>query len=1024
MDRLFKSLFMTMLGVALLINISPSVQAAETYGSPKFDGFPQDNLLLTGKVVDDSGSPVIGAFVFVKNSTIGSSTDLDGNYSISVPSDATICITCIGYLTQEIERNGQGVINITLKQDTSLLEEVVVVGYGTQKKVNLTGSVAAVSSEELTARPVTNTSVALQGLLPGVTVIQNSGQPGKDNGTVYVRGVGTLNSSTPMYIVDGMPVSTINDIDVNDIESISVLKDAASAAIYGSRAANGVILVTTKKGSTKQLTVRYDGYIGIQNPTALPEYLHSWEYAELYNDALINEGKSPIYSAEEIEKFRNGTDPDNYPDTDWLGLFYKKNAIQHNHHLEISGGKDNTKYMFSFGYMNQDGVIPLAKFDRYTTRANISTRYKRFFAGVNMSYVFRDIDEPSNPYTGDMYQILRQINRIAPFVTNKYSNGYYGYIPDGNPMQWVDNGSLREEKYHTFRGVGNIGLDIFDGFKAQVLVGYEYNGNSDEKFIKSSQFYNWKTGAPTLFQGPNSQTDLRSSEINVNLQALLTYDKTFGKHTVGALAGYSQEYDRYDWTQGYRKNFLNNDIHELNAGSAEGQSATGSASEYALQSWFGRVTYNFNDRYLFEANIRYDGTSRISKNGRWGLFPSFSGAWRVINESFMQNARNVLSDLKLRLSWGRLGNQNIGNYPYQSVLSQQNYSFGGSVVTGVAPVNGSNSDLKWETTENYNIGLDFGFLSNKLTLSTELYYRHTYDILLQLPVSELYGLTAPYQNAGEVLNKGIELQLGYKYANRDWSFNGVFNFSYNKNEILDLKNDGARIWSGYTFKQEGYPINSLGGYEVLGIFQTQEEVDNSAVINRSQAGPGDLKYKDQNGDGVINGEDRVYLGSWSPSYLFGLNLNATFKGFDLLLQFNGTAGVKGYLQNETIGQLKGNTSKPTSLYRDTWNAETNPDGTFPRALSNWSQNDSASNPSSFWIIDASYLRLKNAQFGYSLPLKAIEKMHISKLRVYYSGQNLLTFTKFNKGFDPEAPVGARAYYPQVRVHTFGLSITF
>ncbi len=1000
------------------------MQARETITSPASEGIPQNDILLTGSVVDDAGAPVVGAFVYVKNTTTGVSTDLDGNYSLSAPADATICVSCIGYLSQEIVLNGQSILNIVLHQDTSLLDEVVVVGYGVQKKVNLTGAVSAITSDELSSRPITNTSVALQGLLPGVTAIQNSGQPGKDNATVYVRGVGTLNTATPMYIVDGMPVSTINDIDANDIASISVLKDAASAAIYGSRAANGVILVTTKKGGSKEPTVRYDGYIGIQNPTAMQEYLHSWEYAELYNKALVNEGKKAIYSPEEIELFRKGTDPDNYPDTDWQGLFFKKNAVQHNHHLEVSGGDQNTNYMLSFGYMNQDGVIPLAQYDRYTARANINTKYKRFFAGINLSYVYRDIDEPSNPYTGDMYQILRQINRIAPFVTNKYSNGYYGYITDGNPMQWVDNGSLREEKYHTFRGVGNVGVNIIDGLKAQVQLGYEYNGNSDEKFIKSSQFYNWKTGAPTLFQGPNNQTDLRSTEINTNLQVLVTYDKTFGKHTVGALAGYSQEYERYDWTQGYRKNFLNNDIHELNAGSAEGQEATGSASEYSLQSLFGRVTYNYDNRYLFEANIRYDGTSRISPAGRWGVFPSFSAAWRVINEPFMSNAKNVLSDLKLRISWGKLGNQNIGNYPYQSVLSTSTYSFGGGVVTGVAPKNGANSNLKWETTENYNLGLDFGFLQNKLTVSTEFYYRHTYDILLQLPVSPLYGLSAPYQNAGEVANKGVELQLGYKFAKKDFTFNGVFNFSYNHNEVLDLKNDGARIWNGYSFKQEGYPINSLGGYEVLGIFQNQTEVDNSAVINRTQAAPGDLKYKDQNGDGLINGEDRVYLGSWSPSYLFGLNLSATYKGFDLLLQFNGTAGVKGYLQNETIGQLKGNTSKPTSLFRDSWDAETNPNGKFPRPLSDWSVNDSAAYPSSFWIIDASYLRLKNAQFGYSLPKNVIEALNISKLRIYYSGQNLLTFTKFNKGFDPEAPVGARAYYPQVRVHTFGLSITF
>ena len=978
--------------------------------------------VIRGTVVDKNGEPVIGASILVKGTSNGTITDVDGNFTLNVSEGSVLQISYIGYVTQEVVTTGRP-LTVILEEDTQVLEEVVVVGFGVQKKVNLTGAVAAITANELASRPVTNTSTALQGALPGVTVIQNSGQPGKDNSSIRIRGIGTLNNANPMYVVDGLIVSTINDIDPNDIANLSVLKDAASAAIYGSRAANGVILITTKKGTKKAPTLKYDGYVGWQTPTAMQEYLPSWEYAELYNKALVNEGKKPIYSADNIAKFRDGSDPDNFPNTDWLSLLYKKSGFQQSHRVEVTGGGDNATYMISLGNLSQDGIIPLSDFKRYNARANVNTQINKLSASLNISYVFGNVREPSNPYTGDMYQILRQVNRIAPFVVNKYSNGYYGYINDGNPIQWVDNGSLRNEKYHTVRGVGNVGYEIIDGLKISEVLGYEYTSKSDEKFIKDSQFYNWKTGAPTLYQGPNNQTDERNDYQMVSLQTLLNYNKTFDKHTIGGILGYSQEYTRYDWTKGYRKNFLNNDLWELDAGSPDGQEATGSAYEYALMSYFGRVTYDYDNRYLFEVNLRRDGTSRISKDGRWGTFPSFSAAWRIINEPFMEGTRTILSDTKIRAGWGRLGNQNIGNYPYQSVLSQKNYSLGGKVVSGVAPVDGANSDLKWETSETLNIGIDLGFLSNRFTLSLDAYNRDTYDILLQLPVSTLYGLKAPYQNAGEVNNKGIEAQFGYKQAYREWSFDAVLNVSYNENKIVDLKNNGARIWDGYSFKQNGYPINSFGGYEVLGIFQTQQEVENYAVVNRNRVGPGDLKYKNQNGDDIIDGEDRVYLGSWTPKWIFGANINVAWRDFDMGLQLSGAADVKGYLQIETIGELAGNTSKPTTLFRDSWDAETNPDGKFPRPLSSWTHNLS-NVPSSFWIIDASYLRVKNLQIGYTLPKKMIAGIGLSHLRVYYSGQNLLTFTGFNKGFDPEAPAGARAYYPQVKVNTFGLSVTF
>ncbi|WP_455593539.1 TonB-dependent receptor [Bacteroides sp.] len=983
---------------------------------------------VTGVVTDATGEPIIGANVIEKGGTTnGVITDIDGKFTLDVADNSSLLISYIGYLAQDVSTKGRNALNIVLKEDTQTLDEVVVVGYGVQKKVNLTGAVASVDSKSLQSRPVTNVANAIQGLLPGVTVISGSGQPGSDSPTIRVRGVGTLNNSNPMYVVDGMPVSSISEVDPSDIENISVLKDASSAAIYGSRAANGVILITTKKGGDKAPTLRYDGYVGWQKPTALPEYLHSWEYAKLYNKAMLNEGKNPLYTDEEIEKFRNGSDPDNYPDTDWQGLLYKT-GFQHSHRAEISGGTDKVNYMFSAAYLGQDGIIDLAQYDRYSVRGNINAKMGKFTAGMNLSFVYGEAQEPVSSYTGEVSDIFMQVNRIAPFVPFKYSNGYYGYNNDGNPLAYIEEGNLRTKKQHITRAIGNVAYEPVKGLKVQEIVGYEYKTLADEKFVRDIQYYNWKTGDPTKYQGPNSQTDERKNTLKLNLQTLVTYNTTFKKHTLGLLAGYEQEFQREDWTKGYRKGFLNNDLWELNAGSPDGQTAEGSANEYALRSFFGRVTYDYDNRYLFEANVRRDGTSRIYKDSRWGVFPSFSGAWRVINESFMESTRNILSDLKLRAGWGVLGNQAISNYSYQSVLEQKNYSFGGTVVQGVAPVDGSNYDLVWETTETLNVGLDMGFLGNQYTFSIEGYRKLTYDILMELPVSMLYGLKAPYQNAGKVKNTGFEMTAGYKLSTHGFNLQLAGNAAYNKNVIVDFKNGGARRWdneSSKFFNQDGYPIHSMGGLIADGIFQTEEEVKNSAVLKGvTTTAPGDIKYRDIDNNGEIDDNDRVYIGNTMPKWTFGLNVYAEWKGIDATLLFQGAADVQGYLSGPgVVGEMIGSKGKPSYMYRDCWDAETNPNGKFPRAFSSYKQNNSIYYPSTFWIVNSSYLRLKNLQLGYTIPKKWCDAVGISKVRIYYSGQNLLTFTKFNKGFDPEAPEGASSY-PQVKTNTFGLNITF
>ncbi|MBI9063897.1 MAG: SusC/RagA family TonB-linked outer membrane protein [Marinilabiliaceae bacterium] len=625
------SLILMLCGTTQLVASSNLPLLSEAHGEEIPGVAKRSNEILTqqfavsGTVVNEQGETLPGVNVFEKeNVTNGVITGVNGAYSINVSSsDAVLIFSFIGFDTQEVNLNGRQNIDIILQEEVTGLDEVVVVGYGTQKKVNVTGAVAAISTEALENRPVTNVTNALQGLMPGATIIQNSGQPGKDMGSIRIRGIGTLNNANPMYVVDGMVVGGMNDIDPNDIASISVLKDAASAAIYGSRASNGVVLITTKKGSKKEPTLKYDGNVGWQQPTDLLEYLPSWEYAGLYNTARLNQGQEAAYSQEEIEKFRNGSDPDNYPNTDWLGLLYKKSGFQQSHRAELSGGSDNSTYMISMGVLDQDGVIDHTNYTRYNARANITSSYKKFTVALNMSFSHGVTKEPTNPYTGDMYQIIRQVNRIAPFVPYKYSTGEYGYIADGNPIAWMDLGAVRNEKYRKTRGIGRIGYDIMKGLKIEEIIGYEYTGSSDEKFIKDIQYNNWKTGDPTLYQGPNSQYDKRQDQQLLNLQTLLTYNRTFGAHSISVLAGYSQEMTRTDWNSSYRKDFLNNELWEINAGSADGQVAEGSAYEYALQSYFGRLSYAFNDKYLLEANIRRDGTSRFSANNRWGTFPSF-----------------------------------------------------------------------------------------------------------------------------------------------------------------------------------------------------------------------------------------------------------------------------------------------------------------------------------------------------------------------------------------------------------------
>ncbi len=995
-------------------------------GKGKNDFF-QPEKIVSGLVLDaNTGNPLPGVTVQLDGTMSISATDKDGRYSIKVPNDnAVLVFTFIGYEKVTEEVKGRTEINVTLSSIARGLEEVVVVAYGTTKKINLTGSVSSISAKDLENRPVTNVTSALQGTMAGVTVTQSNGQPGRDVGTIRIRGIGTLNNSNPMVVVDGV-VSSMSTINPEDIESISVLKDAASASIYGSRAANGVILITTKKGKKGEVKLNYNAYVGKQSPTRLPDFVDSWQAATIYNQVQKNEGRPVRYTAEEIEKFKNGSDPDNYANTDWMDLLYQGSGNQQNHYIDMTGGSDKTTFLFSLGYFNQEGVVVHTNNERFTTRLNLKSQVKeRLTVNGNFSYTRGVFQEPVNPYTGDFSQIFRQANRIGRSVPYKYSNGYYGYIGDGNPIAWLDMNSPNKNNSHNFNAVVNADLEIVKGLHLRPLLGYRLDISQNQKFVKDIQFYDWKTGKPTTYQGPNSSTAYNDFNNVVTLQALLDYELNINGHRIAALAGYSQEYTKFNWLQGYRKNYLNNELGEINAGPNEGQTATGSANELALQSYFGRVTYNYNSKYLLEGNLRYDGSSRFNSDNRWGIYPSVSAGWNISRESFFEPLANTINSMKIRGSWGTLGNQNItGNYPYISTISGgQNYTFGNGIAPGIAPTRGANTIIQWEKTEQTNIGLDVGFLNERLTFSAEYFIKNTRDILLDIPVGAAYGLSAPVQNAGSVQNKGWEFTAGYQGNVRDFSYSINANAAFIKNEVTDLKGTGPII-SGFRFMEVGYPINAFFGYESEGIFQTQKEVDDHAKQTGGKIAPGDLKYKDQNGDGVINGADRVYLGTYFPKITYGITAGANFKGFDLSIFLQGAGGVKGFVQGEILGEAGDKVGKPTSILLDAWTAD-NPSDKFPRVWSSFRQNNPLNTPSSFWVRDASYLRIKNLQVGYTLPKQTLAKIGIDRARIYYSGQNILTASQFYKWVDPEAPAGERGYtYPQVLVNTIGINLTF
>lgn len=991
-------------------------------------------------VVSDAFGPIAGANVVVKGTTNGTITDMDGRFSLDAPKGAKLQISYIGYITKELTVDTKTDYVIELVEDSQALEEVVVVGYGTEKKVNVIGSIAQIGSEKLENRSTPQLSNVLTGQMAGVTVIQRSGRPGNSGGEIRVRGVGSFggesNKSDALVLIDGIP-GKLNDVSSEDVESISVLKDASTAAIYGSRAANGVILVMTKTGKEGKVSVGYNGYVGFNTPTALPEFVDTWQYATLYNEAVGRDA----YTQEEIQKFRDGSDPDHYANARYLDEVFSRKGLQTGHDVTINGGNAENKYMVSFGYLKQNGIVEKNDYQRYNARVNL---INEILPGLKLtsrlSGVYGNRKEPMAPGGDDadnMLVLIQKALRFPGLTPTILSDGSFGAGRElhGTPAGWIKSDSFYENPEFSLNANVRLDYNPIKDLQLSAIGAYTYT-NGEERTYRSTM----KLSGDRVL-GPSELKHKMGKTIYKTFQATAEYNKTIGGHTFGILAGYSWEQEDYRYVQGSRDKFPGNDLPYLNAGSPDNQKSEGTGNAWAIQSGFGRLRYNFNERYLFESTVRYDGSSRFPQSKKFGFFPSVAAGWRLSEENFFKENESLgfISNLKLKVSWGRLGNQNIGNYPYQSVYELgQNYPFGDTYTQGAAVTTAVDPTIKWEETETIDGGLEAVFWNGLLSVNASYFNRRTYDILYKPSgsVSTILGQKISEMNTGELKNFGWEFEVGHRNKIGDVSYNVNANLSIIKNKLTTLGVGNVEQLNGMVGNGSdlfiGYPIQMYYGYVSDGVFLDENDIkswyDQSKVTPNPQ--PGDIRYKDISGpDGVPDGKidpnyDRVYLGSRIPKFTFGLNLGVEYKGLDLSVLLQGVAGVTGMLDGFAGWAFRGDGNIQK------WQAEGRFDPANPTRYPAYPRLEDLSNSttpnivtSDFWTQDASYIRLKNIQLGYTFPKKMLQAAKISNLRVYVQAENPLCWNKYKPGWDPEINTSGN-YYPILATYTFGVNFKF
>ena len=1009
---------------------------------------------VSGVVYDSDGLPVIGAGVMVKGSLHGTVTDEDGRWTLELEDDnVTLEISSMGYQSQSVAVKGRSDFTVTLTSDTQYLDEVVVVGYGTQKKVNLTGSVSMVTSEDMASRPVSNMSSGLQGLLPGVTVVNASGQPGESGTTIRVRGVGTIGNANPLILIDGIEgdLSTINP---EDIESVSVLKDAASASIYGARAANGVLLVTTKKmndnpGAAKDnAKVTFGAYAGIQTPTRLPQMCDAIEFMTLDNEARQNVGTAIGWLEDSFKKVTDNTDPNYFANTDWLDEVLNSYAPQQNYSLSLNGGIGSSGYMLSYRYFDQKGLTVGSSTgeQRHNVRFKMNTKLiDRLTLSSNISYTSRKVTSPINSLTsggGAIYNAMR----IAPNAPVRYTDGTWAYGGGNtNPVAILNDGGRSNVSTEEFSLLEVLKLDILKGW--DVTATYNLTSTNGYKDIlkKTITFVNPEDKSVNVYASPNSlkNVDLKNVQQTFIIQS--NFDITFGKHNVSGVAGMSQEWYEARMFEASRTNLSTEFEPTLNLGDPSTMSNNATYSSWALRSGFGRVSYNYDERYLLEANIRYDLSSRFHKSVRGGWFPSVSAGWRISEEHFMSFAKSIVDNLKIRGSWGMLGNQYVGSsdYPYMSVLEAFTSGLsliGTSASTGYAPSTLANPNLTWEHIKMVNAGVDVALLQNRLTMSFDWFNKDTEGILLKLNYPAQIGPKPSEQNAGKVNNRGWEFDLNWRDQRGEFYYGIGFNISDVKNKIVDLAGNAPDL-SGYQIRMVGYPIDAFYGYKAIGLMTPEDfkisdtqnhnySLPKVPVILGNDYQPGDIKYEDISGpdgkpDGRITPEyDKVVLGSNIPRYTYTVRGDLGWKGIDFSFVIQGVGKCDGYLEGTARHAFQDMAAYPQKVHLERYNVVTNPDpdALYPRLTYNTGFNQNTF--STYWMENASYMRLKNVQIGYTFPEKWMKKARIDNLRVYLSGDNLLTVSDFFYAYDPETPVSKGGYYPQVKTVVLGLNITF
>lgn len=993
----------------------------------------QKNII--GKVTDPSGSPLPGVSIIIKGTTIGTITDTNGNYSLpNVPENATLQFSFVGMKMQEVAISGKTTINVKMEEETIGIEEVVAVGYGVQKKVNLVGSVAAIKiNDNLSSRTLTNISTGLSGLIPGLSVQQSTGMAGKDGAFLQIRGLGTVNNSSPLIVVDGMPDVDINRINMNDIESISVLKDAASASIYGSRAANGVILIATKTGSRNKSLISYTGTYAFSNPTNFYNYFADYPRSlTMHMRAADNGQSSQVFKQGTIDEWlaKGMVDPFLYPNTDQWDIMIRQGKIK-THNLSATGGSEKMVFFISTGIIDENGLQIYNDLKRYNFRVNLDYKINpKINVGLRMdgqwSIMYYSLSDGFiTPTMGDVQGAIAGILPIDP-LTGKYGGAMaYGedVFAQNNLSRYANIHNIQDKREFNGNLMGEWAP--INGLKFRVDYGLRYYDHFNKYYEDPTVEWNFQTGqmSRVLIGETAGVSNANLNGYKTLLQGRITYERNlFDDHQISFLVGATEEYWDGRSLNASRTDRIHPSLTELDAALSTNQTNNGTSNAEGLLSYIGRFNYSIKNKYLFEANARYDGSSKFLSGSQFGFFPSVALGWRFTEEQFFTSMKEIISSGKLRASFGKLGNNSgVGRYEQKDTYQLTNYIFDGKLVKGFSANKIINPDFSWEETSVTNIGLDLVFLNGKITSEFDLYNRLTTDMIRPSQLSSLLsGYNAPRVNIGELQNRGVEANITWNSSIGEVKYSANLNLSYNHNKLLK--------WNEFLAKGNTYlnlPYQFVYTSESYGIAQSWEDIQNAPYQNNRYVAPGDILYKDLNGDGQYTSEDRrAYpkLNQNSFPLQGGLNLYAKWKGFDISVLFQGAALRKDYWLD-----LFNNTTIPAArrgfadfLWSDTWSLD-NRSATLPRLLTgNGGNNNSGTD---FWLDDMSYLRLKNIMIGYNLPLRTLEVLGVDKLRLYFSSENLFTLTKF-RGIDPEKSRTNNDPYPLLSTFSFGVNLDF